>query len=356
LSIEEKFDIAFVAELALREKQIQQNYRPIIAVHKWFARRPGTLFRSLMLAEFGDGGLKEIYYRGNSFPGVTIADPFMGGGTPLLEANRLGCDVLGFDINPMAAWIVREEIEHLDLDAYRDRAAVLRTALTSEVGEFYTTDCSLYGDKAVPVKYFLWVKCRLCEHCGAKVDLFPGYLLADDSRHPQHVLVCGACGELNETSKPESPGTCSACNEPLCVAGPAKRGRCACRECGHMNRYPDPAAGKPQHRLFALEYYNPKRKEKHRGRFFKKADSKDIAKVEEASARWKRTRARFVPDVLIPPGDETNRLHRWGYSFYRELFNDRQLLGLEQSCRLIAGQKDERVRHALATNLSDLLR
>ena len=39
----------------------------------------------------------------------------MGGGTPLIEANRVGCDVLGFDINPMAAWIVREEIEHLDI-------------------------------------------------------------------------------------------------------------------------------------------------------------------------------------------------------------------------------------------------
>jgi hypothetical protein len=43
--IEKNFDIAFIADLALREKQIQQNCRPIIAVHKWFARRPGTLFR-----------------------------------------------------------------------------------------------------------------------------------------------------------------------------------------------------------------------------------------------------------------------------------------------------------------------
>ena len=45
--IEREFDIPFIADMALREKQIQQNYRPIIAVHKWFARRPGTLFRGL---------------------------------------------------------------------------------------------------------------------------------------------------------------------------------------------------------------------------------------------------------------------------------------------------------------------
>jgi hypothetical protein len=34
MSIEKKLDIPFISALALREKQIQQNYRPIIAVHK----------------------------------------------------------------------------------------------------------------------------------------------------------------------------------------------------------------------------------------------------------------------------------------------------------------------------------
>ena len=38
------------------------------------------------------------------------------------------------------------------------------------------------------------------------------------------------------------------------------------------------------------------------------------------------------------------------------MFNDRQLLGLELSCELIAAVPDQRVRNALATNLSDLLR
>ena len=78
-----------MAELALREKQIQQSYRPIIAVHKWFARRPGALFRSLLLAEFGVGRLSETYYRSNTLTGLRVCDPFMGGGTPVLEANRM---------------------------------------------------------------------------------------------------------------------------------------------------------------------------------------------------------------------------------------------------------------------------
>src|SRR5258707_10220563 len=100
--IERHFDIPFVAGLALREKQIQQNYRPIIAVHKWFARRPGTLFRALLLSEFVKKPLREAFYEANNLAGVTVADPFMGGGTPLIEGNRVGCNVIGYDINPMS--------------------------------------------------------------------------------------------------------------------------------------------------------------------------------------------------------------------------------------------------------------
>jgi hypothetical protein len=35
--IEKDFDIPFIADLALREKQVQQNYRPV--VYQWFRRR-----------------------------------------------------------------------------------------------------------------------------------------------------------------------------------------------------------------------------------------------------------------------------------------------------------------------------
>jgi hypothetical protein len=69
------------------------------------------------LSEFGDRPMPEMFFEANDFPGLAIADPFMCGGMPLIEANRVGCDVQGFDINPMAARIVREEIVHLDLDA-----------------------------------------------------------------------------------------------------------------------------------------------------------------------------------------------------------------------------------------------
>jgi putative DNA methylase len=356
MGIESNFDIPLIAGMALKEKQIQQNYRPIIAVHKWFARRPGTLFRGLLLAEFGDRPLVRTFFRENDFSGRVVADPFMGGGTPLLEANRLGCDVVGFDINPMAAWIVREEMEHLDLAQYREAAGALIDRLQSEIGAAYRTDCPVYGDRDVPVKYFLWVKTIDCEKCCRRIDLFPGYLLAENARHPRHVLVCQDCGGLSEVDDRHRLGKCRHCHSPLREAGPAKRNQCICPGCRYVNHYPRPEAGPPQHRMFAIEYYNPKRKDRHSGRFFKVPDAQDLAKFDLARSRWEDLQSRFVPDGAVPPGDETDRLHRWGYNHYRDLFNPRQLLGLELSCCLIAEIPDQRIRHALATNLSDLLR
>ena len=354
--IEKDFDIPFIADLALREKQIQQNYRPVIAVHKWFARRPGTLFRVLLLSEFSGKPLREVFYKANDLSGRHVADPFMGGGTPILEANRVGCKVTGFDINPMSYWIVKQEIEHLDLDAYKEAAESLRSDLEKEIGHLYRTRCTLCGSHDAHVKYFLWVKTKPCHKCGKDIDLFPGYLLSADSRHPKNVFICPTCGELTETSDRNKPGRCNHCSAELTLNGSAKRSRCRCPVCNADNHFPDADLGPPRHRLFALEYHCLRCKPSHRGRFFKKPDDQDVAQVAAAERRLSRMRPKYVPDDEIPSGDETNRLHRWGYKRYLEMFNDRQLLGLELSARFISKISNERVRNALATNLSDLLR
>ncbi len=80
--LERRFDIEFVAPLALAEKQIQQAYRPYIQVHKWFGRRPGSLFRALLLSEFTKPNveLDQAYLRPHDLSGRVMLDPFMGGG------------------------------------------------------------------------------------------------------------------------------------------------------------------------------------------------------------------------------------------------------------------------------------
>ncbi|MFQ5796674.1 MAG: DUF1156 domain-containing protein [Candidatus Bipolaricaulia bacterium] len=358
--IERDFDVPFVAKLAQREKQIQQHYRPIIGVHKWFARRPGSLFRALLLAEFANGRpLPASYFHSHNLGPLAVGDPFMGGGTPLLEANRLGCRVVGTDINPMAYWIVRQELVQLDRQAFRSTARRVVKAVEAKIGELYQTTCVHCKSPSASVKYFLWVKQQSCIACHRPIDLFSKYLVAKNQRHPNHVLLCPNCGILNEIEKlnrAPSAMRCSTCRAHLIVDGPAQHNRCACPHCGHLNSYPNATNGPPVHRLFAIEYHCPVCKPTHQGRFFKAPDKADLARLTEATNRLETLSQEYVPDDRIPPGDETDRLHRWGYQTYRQLFNDRQLLGLGTLATGIASVQDESVRHALLTVFSDTLR
>lgn len=357
--LEQRFDPTFATRLALREKQIQQSYRPIIGIHKWFARRPGTVFRTLLLAEYnGAEPLETSYWREHKLSGV-IADPFMGGGTPIYEANRLGFSVLGADTNPMAYWIVRQALEHLDTQKFASAADEVASAIEGIVGEFYKTTCLNCGLPA-QVKYFIWVKTERCPTCRTVNDLFPGYMLAGDSRHPRHVVACSECGCLNECEEEPSkltPIPCAECSSAVYTEGPARRQRVVCRQCG--TEYPYPAresAHPPVHRMWAMEYHCEECKPTHKGRFFKRPDAKDLDRYEQARLRLLNESDLPIPDDEIPPGDETNRLHRWGYRRYRDMFTERQLLGLGLLLRRITQVDDPSVRHALLTVFSDFLR
>jgi adenine-specific DNA methylase len=71
--------------------------------------------------------------------------------------------------------------------------------------------------------------------------------------------------------------------------------------------------------MVAIEYHCPICKSGHRGRFFKTPDDDDLMKYQSASEALGRSHAMYIPDEEIPPGDETDRLHRWGYGRYRQL-------------------------------------
>ena len=358
-SLERQFDPTFATRLALREKQIQQNYRPIIGIHKWFARRPGTVFRSLLLAEYnGAEPVETSYWRKHKLNGV-IADPFMGGGTPIYEANRLGFSVLGADTNPMAFWVVRQALGHLDTQEFASAAEEVASAIEDIVGEFYKTTCLKCGLPA-QVKYFIWVKTERCPTCETVNDLFPGYVLAGDSRHPRHVVVCSECGSLNECDEEPSRDTpipCAECSSAVYTEGPARRQRVECRRCGTEYPYPERDSGHPPvHRMWAMEYHCKECKPTHKGRFFKPPDADDLDRYEQARLRLLKESELPIPDDEIPPGDETDRLHRWGYRRYREMFTERQLLGLGLLLRRITQVSNSPLRHALLTVFSDFLR
>jgi adenine-specific DNA methylase len=362
MAIETDFDVSFIAKLTAEEKQIQQNYRPVIGVHKWFARRPGALFRGLLLSEFTSGSapLREKYFESHSLKDVTVADPFMGGGTSMFEASRIGCNVLGLDINPMAFWVVRQELCHLDRAAFLKAAEKVLYEVENELGNLYTTRCTKCN-KAAQVKYFFWVKQTRCGGCKQDLNLFPGYLIAGNSRHTHFVLHCPACKELIQVKElPAKDGAikCHKCQHSFEWShGTAKNNRYTCG-CGHDGKYPAELRkeGPPRHHLFGMEYFCYACKPNHDGRFFKTADEDDLSRFRKAEHLLQQQKDLPIPEDEIPDGDETKRLHRWGYKQYREMFNDRQLLSLGLLLKSIMAVKDAECRHALATVFSDSLR
>jgi len=327
-------------------------------VHKWFARRPGTLFRNLLLSEYnGDVPLRDSFYRAHELAGV-IADPFMGGGTPLIEANRLGFGVIGSDVNPMAYWIVRQELSPIDDEQLAAAARDVIDDVTETIGDLYRTRCEECGAEA-RVKYFLWVKLAQCPECGEKAPLFPGYLLAEAVRHPKWVFACSECRQLVELDERPPKGAsvpCPHCGGAVGGAGPARRGHVLCSGCGHNIAYPEACASPPEHLMWALEYHCEHCKPTHQGRFFKAPSAADLELYEAARHRLSSAAGLPIPEQAIPEGDETTRLLRWGYRRYREMFNERQLLGLTTLLERVRAVPDDEPREALLTVFSDSLR
>jgi len=354
MTIERHFSEAFVAGLAAREKQMQQHYRPVIGVHKWFARRPGSLFRALALAELTDGRLTKNYERPHQLSGVCL-DMFMGGGTPLVEASRLGMSVIGYDTNPMSRWIVERELEDLDPDALQAAGDRVAAAVEKRLGKLYRTSCPDCGADA-QARYFLWVRHRRCG-CGRERSLLTDTQLVSTGlgRHPREVHICGACLALTECEPGKRPSRCPHCTERYDkhLVPPDTMHACVC---GEVYRIPPRGTiEQPLQRLAAVDYRCDACHEPTQ-RTYKTADDRDRRQLQHAARKVADTAAFAPPDELIPAGHETERLLRWGYMRWSDLFGARQRYGLGALGEAVAAEPDSKLRAALQTVLSDLLR
>ena len=56
----EKLPLGLMDDLAEREKYRVDVYRPIYSMHKWWARRPGSTFRTLGLAALTDDSTTSV--------------------------------------------------------------------------------------------------------------------------------------------------------------------------------------------------------------------------------------------------------------------------------------------------------
>ena len=106
-----------VSRLSLREGN---SKKPVYGMHKWWARRLGTVFRTLLLTEgcgvdSSPAVLRNEFYSTLQLPDTfTVLDPFLGGGTSLVEAAKLGARCVGVDIDPVACFVTQMELTPVD--------------------------------------------------------------------------------------------------------------------------------------------------------------------------------------------------------------------------------------------------
>jgi len=197
-AIEEGFPIVEINRLAVPERNA---FKPIYQMHKWFARRASCVFRAILLGCLKPAGtdiMAEFYKDHTNDPdtvGKVILDPFMGGGTTVVEALRLGCKVIGIDLNPVAWFIVKTEVEPVEIEELK--AAFERLAnrtvpwsarsVRETLLEQYKTTCPCCGNMDTDIIYTFWVKSAVCTNpappCGKKtlVPLFSDSVVAQKS-------------------------------------------------------------------------------------------------------------------------------------------------------------------------------
>jgi putative DNA methylase len=200
-AIEESFPVVEINRLAIPERNA---FKPIYQMHKWFARRASCVFRAILLSAMKPAGtdiMTEFYKDHTNDPdtnGVRILDPFMGGGTTIVEALRLGCHVTGIDLNPVAWFIVKTEVEPVDIDELKAAFKRLEQRITlggkplkEELLSHYKTECPCCGAgrEEADIIYTFWVKSAICTNpdCRKQVPLFPNYIIAKKSPSVRYV-------------------------------------------------------------------------------------------------------------------------------------------------------------------------
>ena len=217
-AIEESFPIVEINRLAVPERN---SFKPIYMMHKWFARRASCVFRGILLGALKPAGtdLMAEFYRDHAddpdTKGKVVLDPFMGGGTTIVEALRLGCKVVGIDLNPVAWFVVKTQVEPVDLPALDAAFARLVNRPVAWSGKpLRETLLDLYRTEApwtLPapgapalgqsdVIYTYWVKSAPCTSptCKKAVPLFGDYVVAGKSPtvryHPD--CTCPRCHKV----------------------------------------------------------------------------------------------------------------------------------------------------------------
>ena len=149
--LEADFPIAQINALSILEGNAG---KPIYQMSKWWARRRSSVFRSMLISAATEAPddpneaaklVWEHYYcnhqKAGSFKKLRVLDCFMGGGTTLVEGSRLGMQMTGVDLNPVAWFVVKNELACSDPEQVKALFASIEKQVKPQIQPFYTTTC-----------------------------------------------------------------------------------------------------------------------------------------------------------------------------------------------------------------------
>lgn len=356
-----------VKELARLAKREGQRPKPIYQAHRWFARRRGSQFRGILIGLHlnpdEDGKFWNSYESDDQiYDEQVIIDPFLGGGTSLVEASRLGARVIGIDIDPVPTVISRFQLEAADLSPLDDSLKELKSSVGANIRPYHRTLDE--GNEEREVLYHFWVQVTQCRNCETEIEVHPHHQLAYDTSDGKQWAFCRHCQRVQELSIDREVLVCDPCDRRTTIdAGSLRSGSILCLDCRAEESLADNSDrrnGPPQWRLFAQQYLirngpGPRQVD----RVYKRAKPLDYETYREAERELSRkvdSNDDFIPTRKIPTeGRSDSRPILHGFEYYSQLFNKRQLLHLSQLARELNSMERSPRRRALALAFSEHL-
>lgn len=352
-ALERDFPIVEVSQVAEHESWRKEINRPLYHIHKWWATRLGSVFRAITLSALSPWGTDvwEAFYAHHRLTGRVVLDPFMGSGTTIGEALKLGAKAIGCDINPVSTFLVRQSLSRIPETALREAFSVLEKKVAPEIRHYYRTTDPKTGED-IPVLYFFWVKV-VCTPEGEAVPLFDRYVFAQDAypkKKPKAQIICPECWEILEDRYDATHLICRSCKHRFNPQAGRAAGQHIETGSGRY-RIKDllPAGGVPEHRLYALMALKPNGQ-----KIYLKASDWDRALYADAVSRL-ASEDLPLPTLPVRPGHNTDQARGYNYLHWRDFFNGRQLLCLGILLREILRIEDLAVQEQMLCLFSSTL-
>lgn len=326
-ALERDFPIVEVSQVAEQESWRKEINGPLYHIHKWWATRLGSVFRAITLAALSPPAtdIWADFYKKHDLADKIVLDPFMGSGTTLGEALKLGAKAVGCDINPVSSFLVRQAFARVSQAKLQSAFNALENSVASEIRRYYQTRDPATGEQ-ITVLYFFWVK-TLRTPSGESIPLFSRYVFSQNAypgKKPKAQIVCAHCWHIFENNHDANDVACPGCGYRFNPQKGPATGQFVKDKAGATYRVKSLLANgvPPDHRLYAILALKPDGQ-----KVYLAPGAADLALYEDAKRRLVLEDLP-LPTMQVRPGHNTNQALGYNYGHWREFFNDRQLLCL----------------------------